>query len=150
MPEKKIADEALDAGPAERVADESLADETAEVAESKPEEFDFSAWLSGLAPLTAEYTLLNGPTFTLQARTMDFLRENDLVLEKGDAVPEDHALRFLAAHIVEPEGVTVEALEKIGDTPGYTQGVQQMAILASQLSYQPSTVNPHFLRGASD
>ena len=150
MPKKKIADEALDAGPAEQVADESLADEPAPQAESKPEEFDFSEWLSGLSPLTAEYTLLNGPTFTLQARTMDYLRENNLVVEKNDVVPEDHALRFLAAHIVKPEGVTVEALEKIGDTPGYTQGVQQMAILASQLSYQPSTVNPHFLRGASD
>lgn len=149
MPKRKIADEALDAGPVEQVADESLADETAPEPPA-PEQFDFREWLSGLAPLTAQYTLLNGPTFTLQARTMDYLRENDLALEKGDPVPEDHALRFLAAHIVEPEGVTVEALEKIGDTPGYTQGITQMAILASQLSYQPSTVNPHFLRGASD
>ena len=149
MTKKKIADEALDAGPAEQVADESLADEAAPEA-PEPEQFDFREWLSGLAPLTAEYTLPNGPTFTLQARTRDFIREQGLVLEKGDPVPDDHALQFLAAHIVHPEGVTVDDLKRIGDTPGYTDGVQQMAILASQLSYQPSTVNPHFLRGASD
>lgn len=149
MPKKKIDDEALDAGPAEQVADESLADEATE-AELQPEEFNFAEWLSGLRPLTATFPLPGGPSFTLQARTMDYLRENDLVLEKGDPVPEDHALRFLAAHIVEPEGVTVEALEKIGDTAGYTQAIQQAAILASQLSYSPSSVSPRFLRGASD
>ncbi len=150
MPKKKITDEALDAGPAEHVADESLADETAEVAEPKPDEFDFSEWLSGLGPLTAEYTLPSGPTFTLQARTRDFIREQGLALAKDDPVPDDHALRFLAAHIVHPEGVSVDDLKRIGDTPGYTDGVQAMAILASQLSYQPSTVSPRFLRGASD
>lgn len=145
---KKNPDETLADSPAEQVVDESLGD--VETPELKPEDFDFKEWLSGLGPLTATYSIPHGPTFKIQARTRDFLRESGLILEDGQEPDENYATRLLEAHIVEPAGVTAEELRQLGDTPGYFPYIKEMALIATNIGHRPNLINPHFLRGASD
>lgn len=144
MPKKKITDEALDAGPAEQVADESLADEAAPET-PEPESFDVAEWLQNIGPVRVAYPLAGGHSIPMCSRTPDWLREFGAEFKDMEKAEQDRA--FVAAHID-------------GDiSPDLLTGLQEhrptdfldMLSLAIQIDTRPSNqIQPRFLRGASD
>ena len=132
----------------EPVTDESIADETP--ADVAPEEVDLSKWLAGLGPDTATYPLA-GMSFTLEARSPVWYEQWRGEVKDGDLDADEAALRFLAGHIIQPEGVTVEALRTIRESRW--REVDEMAKLAVELDGNPvlmALMEPGFLPGASD
>ena len=106
-------------------------------------------------PLVAEPKLPPMSTvwmsFTLEARSPVWYEQWRGEVKDGDLDADEAALRFLAGHIIQPEGVTAEALRTIREHRW--REVDEMAKLAVELDGNPmlmALMEPGFLPGASD
>ena len=148
---KKPMDDAMDAEPAEVVADEALADEAAPElepeSELEPEDFDLLAWLGGIGPAIAEYPLPGGGRLPMRARTGDWREQWAKDAEERDLPTDERDRIFVAAHIAD---------ERV--TPDSLRGLQEHAptdwadivALSIHLDTRPrNLLAPRFLPGAS-
>ena len=127
--------------------DESVdSDDSPEVEEVKPEDFDLLEWLSGIGPAIASYPLATGGRIPLRARTSDWLDQWRKDSEDMDADERDRI--FVAAHIAD-ERVTPDSLKPLQQHSPIDWS--EIVGVAIHLDTRPTNLlAPRFLPAASD
>lgn len=136
-----------------KIDDDSLADaatESEDVPDLTPEDFDFEAWLNGVRPIRAQYTLF-GQRFIIYSRSSDWRKEFEKKSKKWPSARQDAA--FVVAHLEEPV-LSIEQVEKLQKKcveearEGDINGLVQLMI---QIDTRPEDqINERFLLPASD
>lgn len=118
--------------------------------EIEPETFDFEAYLNGIRPIRAHYTLF-GLRLVLQSRSSEWREAWEKKSKKFPVSRQDAG--FIHGHIVEPQ-LTIDQVERLQSTAreqareGDLAGLHRLLI---QLDTQPENrIDERFLLPASD